>query len=94
MINFLKSLWWLLINVGYLILILGGAWFLFTQPAQADDFVYVFVQDFDLNYIIFVTIFLILWCYITWYSACIILQIDPIDTLNAAVGKKRNKKKQ
>lgn len=82
MIEALKSLWWLLINVGYLILILIVAWLMFTVPAQADDFVYVFVQDVEPLYITLVAVFLGLWCYVTWYSACIILQIDPIETLD------------
>jgi hypothetical protein len=89
MLEALKSLWWLLINVGYLVLILLASWLLFTVPAQADDFVYVFVQDVEISYIILVAVFLGLWCYVTWYSACIILQIDPIETLNDVSAQKR-----
>lgn len=89
MMEALKSLWWLMINVGYLIIILLLAWMLFTVPAQADDFVYVFVQDGEITYILWVALFLALWCYVTWYSACIILQIDPIETLDDAAVKDR-----
>ena len=76
--NFLTSFWWLILNVGYLILILLLSFIVLTVPAQSDDFVYVFVQDFELDYIVAVYIAIGIWCFITWYSGCIILQIDPI----------------
>ena len=77
-LDFLKSVWFLFINVGYLVLILLVSYILFTVPAQTDDFIYVFVQDLDIAYIAGVYITLFMWCIVTWYSACINLQIDPI----------------
>jgi hypothetical protein len=74
----LKSIWWLIINIGYLVAILFLGLFLFTIPAQSDDFVYSFTQDFELDYVLAVYLTLPFWCWVTWYSACIILQIDPI----------------
>lgn len=74
----LKSFWWLIINIGYLIAILLLGLFLFTIPSQSDDFVYAFAQDFELDYVLAVYLTLPFWCWVTWYSACIILQIDPI----------------
>lgn len=74
----LKSSWWLVINIGYLIAILLLGLFLFTVPSQSDDFVYAFTQDFELDYVLAVYLTLPFWCWVTWYSACIILQIDPM----------------
>lgn len=74
----LKSIWWLVINIGYLVAILLLGLFLFTVPSQSDDFVYAFTQDFELDYVLAVYLTLPFWCWVTWYSACIILQIDPI----------------
>jgi hypothetical protein len=74
----LKSLWWLFINVGYLLVILLVSFFLFTVPAQTDDFIYVFLQDFEFWYIVAVYLTLSIWCFITWYSGCINLQVDPV----------------
>jgi len=76
--SLLKSFWWLFINVGYLLVILIVSFFLFTVPAQSDDFVYVFLQDFEVDYIIAVYITLFIWCFITWYCGCMNLQVDPI----------------
>src|SRR6478736_543077 len=77
-LEWLKSIWWLLINAGYLVFILLLSMLAFTVLAQTEDFIYVFLQDFDLKYIIAVYVSLFFWCYLTWYSACINLQIDPI----------------
>lgn len=74
----LKSVWWLIINIGYLIAILLLGLFLFTVPSQSDDFVYAFAQDFEPDYVLAVYLSLPFWCWVTWYSGCIILQIDPI----------------
>jgi hypothetical protein len=74
----LKSVWWLIINIGYLIAILLLGLFLFTVPSQSDDFVYAFAQDFEPDYVLAVYLTLPFWCWVTWYSGCIILQIDPI----------------
>lgn len=74
----LKSVWWLIINIGYLIAVLLLGLFLFTIPSQSDDFVYAFAQDFELDYVLAVYLSLPFWCWVTWYSGCIILQIDPI----------------
>lgn len=76
----LKSSWWLIINIGYLVLILMVAFFLFTVPAQSDDFVYAFTQDFEPDYVLAVYLALPFWCGVTWYSACVILQIDPTES--------------
>jgi hypothetical protein len=76
--DWLKSIWWIIVNVGFLILILLLSLIVFTVPAQSKDFIYVFLQDFEVDYIIAVYASLPFWCYITWYSACIILQIDPV----------------
>ena len=86
--NFLTSFWWLIVNVGYLILILLLSFVAITVPAQSDDFVYVFVQDFELDYVVAVYISIGIWCFITWYSGCIILQIDPI---NASLNRKQQR---
>lgn len=76
--DFFKSLWWLIINVGYMLFILVIAFMVFTVPEQSDDFIYVFIQDFEIDYMIAVYSSLPIWCFITWYSSCIILQIDPV----------------
>lgn len=81
MIDFFKSLWWLMVNAGYLFLILLLSAIALIVPAQAQDFIYVFIQDPDAQYIFWVGLSLLLWCFITWYSASIILQIDPL-TIN------------
>jgi hypothetical protein len=78
MVEFLKSAWWLFVNTGYLLIILIASALVFLLPAQTDDFIYVFLQDFDLRYLIAVYIALPLWCFFTWYSACINLQVDPV----------------
>ena len=76
--DFIKSFWWLFVNAGYLLLILLFSFIAFTVPDQTEDFIYVFLQDFEIAYMIAVYISLPIWCFITWYSACIVLQIDPI----------------
>jgi hypothetical protein len=79
-IDYLKSFWWLFINAGYLLLILTCSFLAFTIPDQSSDFIYVFLQDFEITYIISVYASLAFWCFMTWYSACIVLQIDPVQS--------------
>ena len=54
---------------------------LFNVPDQCKDFVYIVLQgDAYHGYTIpKLILLLILWCFITWYSACIMLQTDPLD---------------
>ena len=91
--QFLKSFWWLIVNAGYLILILLISAIALIVPAQAADFIYVFIQSPEASYIIWVAVFLVLWSFVTWYSASIILQIDPLTVnLQAAHGSNIHKK--
>ncbi len=77
----IRELWNIILTVGYLILILLVGLFAFTVPDQATDFVYVMLQDAKswTNYSLLVVAALFLWSFITWYSACIMMQTDPMN---------------
>lgn len=79
--NVIKELWNIILTVGYLILLLLAGLFLFTVPDQAKDFVYVMLQDTQswTSYSLLVSLALFLWSFITWYSACMMMQTDPMN---------------
>ena len=75
----LITIWSLLRNVGYLFIIFILAFILFNVPDQSKDFVMAFLDRSEPFYYVAVTVLLFLWSYITWYSACVILEISPVN---------------
>ena len=76
----LLTIWSLLRNVGYLFIIFILAFILFNVPDQSKDFIIAFLDRSEPSYYVSVAILLFLWSYITWYSACVILEISPVNT--------------
>ena len=72
-------IWSLLRNVGYLFLIFIMAFVLLNVPDQSKDFITAFLDQSEPNYYFSVAVLLFLWSYITWYSACVILEISPVN---------------
>ena len=73
------TIWSFLRNVAYLFIVLILAFVVLNQTDQARDFVLAFVDGSNPSYYISVAALLIFWSYITWYSACIILEISPVN---------------
>ncbi|MEO9023175.1 MAG: hypothetical protein ABI237_15400 [Ginsengibacter sp.] len=78
--HLLITIWSLLRNVGYLFIIFILAFVLFSIPDQSKDFVIAFLDHSEPTYYVSVAVLLFLWSYITWYSACVILEISPVNT--------------
>lgn len=77
--NVLVTIWSFFRNVGYLFVILILAYVVFNGTGQSRDFVLAFVDSSQVAYYVSVSILLFFWSYITWYSACIILEISPVN---------------
>ncbi len=75
----LLTIWSFLRNVGYLFILLILAFVLLNETDQSKDFVMAFVDGSDSGYYFSVAVLLFFWSYITWYSACIILEISPVN---------------
>jgi hypothetical protein len=79
--NGIAELWNIFLTVGYVIIILLAGFALFTLPDQAKDFVYIMLQSKEEWYLYapLVCGAVIIWSYMTWFSACIMLQTDPLN---------------
>ena len=81
MLKVIREFWTVFLNVGYIFFILLIGYILFNVPDQCKDFIYIVLQGEAFHdYTVFkLLVLLILWSFITWYSACIMLQTDPMD---------------
>ncbi|MEO8569201.1 MAG: hypothetical protein ABI419_08695, partial [Ginsengibacter sp.] len=75
----LIATWSFIRNIGYLFIIFILAFILFNVPDQSSDFIIAFIDGSEPSYYISVAILLFFWSYITWYSACVILEISPVN---------------
>ncbi|WP_028980307.1 hypothetical protein [Sporocytophaga myxococcoides] len=70
--------WKAILNLKYIFVILILSYILLTVPDQAQDFLIGFLFSEDKKYILFVLVTTFWWSFVTWYSACVILQISPL----------------
>jgi len=77
--SLLLTTWSFFRNIGYLFIIFILAFIIFNAPDQSKDFVLAFIDGSEPSYYVSVAILLFFWSYITWYSACIILEISPVN---------------
>ncbi|MBO9703640.1 MAG: hypothetical protein J7604_25775 [Sporocytophaga sp.] len=78
-LNNSRGTWWkAILNLKYIFVILVLSYILLTVPDQAQDFLIGFLFSKDEKYILFVLVTTFWWSFVTWYSACVILQISPL----------------
>lgn len=78
-LNNSRGTWWkAVLNLKYIFVILILSYILLTVPDQAQDFLIGFLFSKDTKYILFVLVTTFWWSFVTWYSACVILQISPL----------------
>ena len=75
----LLTIWSLIRNIGYLFIIFILAFILLNVPDQSKDFIIAFLDQSEPSYYLSVAVLLFFWSYITWYSACVILEISPVN---------------
>ncbi len=75
----LLIVWSLIRNVGYLFILFILSFILLNVPDQSKDFIIAFLDGSEPSYYFSVAVLLFFWSYITWYSACVILEISPVN---------------